>query len=101
FEACPTSALDTILMGLNYQRDTTSGQEGIDLLSRAQAVDSKLPVVVMTAWGSMQLAVEAMRRGAWLPPPVARFPRRSLRRQAACYPQPARGRADQCLPDRK
>jgi len=63
-EALQTNEFDIILMDLNYQRDTTSGQEGIDLLSRVQAVDSKLPVVVMTAWGSVELAVEAMRRGA-------------------------------------
>src|SRR5947199_3555590 len=55
---------DVILMDLNYSRDTTSGQEGLDLLNRIQAVDSTLPVVVMTAWGSVDLAVEAMRRGA-------------------------------------
>jgi len=55
---------DVVLMDLNYQRDTTSGQEGIDLLSRIQGIDSKLPVVVMTAWGSVELVVEAMRRGA-------------------------------------
>ena len=63
-EALQTDEFDIVLMDLNYQRDTTSGQEGIDLLSRIQALDSKLPVVVMTAWGSVQLAVEAMRRGA-------------------------------------
>ena len=55
---------DAVLMDLNYARDTTSGQEGLDLLCRLQALDSTLPVIVMTAWGSMQLAVEAMRRGA-------------------------------------
>jgi DNA-binding NtrC family response regulator len=55
---------DVVLMDLNYARDTTSGQEGLDLLSRIQALDSTLPVVVMTAWGSVELAVEAMRRGA-------------------------------------
>ena len=55
---------DAILMDLNYARDTTSGQEGLDLLARVQAMDSALPVVVMTAWGSVELAVEAMRRGA-------------------------------------
>ena len=54
---------DLLLMDLNYARDTTSGQEGLDLLSRVQAVDSTLPIVVMTAWGSVELAVEAMRRG--------------------------------------
>ena len=51
-------------MDLNYTRDTTSGQEGLDLLTRIQGVDSMVPVIVMTAWGSVELAVEAMRRGA-------------------------------------
>src|SRR5712672_1002546 len=55
---------DAVLMDLNYTRDTTSGQEGLDLLSRIQFVDSSLPVVVMTAWSSIEVAVEAMRRGA-------------------------------------
>ncbi|MBI3667431.1 MAG: sigma-54-dependent Fis family transcriptional regulator [Acidobacteria bacterium] len=55
---------DVILMDLNYARDTTSGKEGLDLLARVQALDSTLPVVVMTAWGSVEVAVEAMRRGA-------------------------------------
>ena len=56
--------LDVVLIDLNYARDTTSGTEGLDLLARIQAVDPLLPVVVMTAWGSVALAVEAMRRGA-------------------------------------
>src|SRR5499427_4101854 len=56
--------LDVVLIDLNYARDTTSGQEGLDLLSRIQALDSTLPVVVMTAWSSVKVAVEAMRRGA-------------------------------------
>jgi DNA-binding NtrC family response regulator len=55
---------DVILIDLNYARDTTSGQEGLDLLERIRAMDSTLPVVLMTAWGSIELAVEAMRRGA-------------------------------------
>jgi DNA-binding NtrC family response regulator len=55
---------DAVLMDLNYARDTTSGQEGLDLLAKIQQTDSTLPVVVMTAWGSIELAVEAMRRGA-------------------------------------
>ena len=55
---------DVLLMDLNYTRDTTSGQEGLDLLSRIQTLDGSLPVVVMTAWGSVELAVEAIRRGA-------------------------------------
>ena len=55
---------DTVLIDLNYARDTTSGEEGLDLLTRIHAADESLPVVVMTAWGSVNLAVEAMRRGA-------------------------------------
>src|SRR5437762_14166250 len=55
---------DAVLMDLNYARDTTSGHEGLDLLSRLQKLDSALPVIVMTAWGSVDVAVEAMRRGA-------------------------------------
>jgi DNA-binding NtrC family response regulator len=55
---------DAVLMDLNYARDTTSGEEGLDLLARIHAADASLPVVVMTAWGSVSLAVEAMRRGA-------------------------------------
>jgi DNA-binding NtrC family response regulator len=55
---------DAVLMDLNYTRDTTSGQEGLDLLSRIQSLDSSLPVIVMTAWSSIELAVEAMRLGA-------------------------------------
>lgn len=52
------------LIDLNYARDTTSGKEGLDLLNQIQAIDASLPVVVMTAWASVDLAVEAMRRGA-------------------------------------
>jgi DNA-binding NtrC family response regulator len=55
---------DLVLMDLNYARDTTSGKEGLDLLARIQAIDATVPVVVMTAWASVELAVEAMRRGA-------------------------------------
>ena len=55
---------DAVLMDLNYTRDTTSGQEGLELLNRIQLLDTTLPVIVMTAWGSVELAVEAMRRGA-------------------------------------
>jgi DNA-binding NtrC family response regulator len=62
--ALDTGAFDCVLMDLNYARDTTSGVEGLDLLARLQAIDPALPVVVMTAWGSVDLAVEAMRRGA-------------------------------------
>jgi DNA-binding NtrC family response regulator len=52
------------IIDLNYARDTTSGQEGLDLLAKLQAADVTLPVVVMTAWASVEIAVEAMRRGA-------------------------------------
>jgi DNA-binding NtrC family response regulator len=55
---------DAVLMDLNYSRDTTSGQEGLELLTRLQSLDSTLPVIVMTAWSSLELAVEAMRTGA-------------------------------------
>jgi DNA-binding NtrC family response regulator len=63
-EAVNSKDLDVVLIDLNYARDTTSGSEGLDLLTRIQTVDASLPVVVMTAWGSVDLAVEAMRRGA-------------------------------------
>lgn len=62
--AIETREFDAVLIDLNYARDTTSGEEGLDLLSRVRTLDSTLPVVVMTAWGSLELAVEAMRRGA-------------------------------------
>jgi DNA-binding NtrC family response regulator len=63
-EAVGRRDFDVVLMDLNYVRGKTSGQEGLDLLSRIQQIDSTLPAVVMTAWGSVELAVEAMRRGA-------------------------------------
>src|SRR5437667_4899722 len=63
-EAVDSTELDALLMDLNYARDTTSGQEGLDLLSQIRGHDPTLPVVVMTAWSSVELAVEAMRRGA-------------------------------------
>jgi DNA-binding NtrC family response regulator len=53
-----------VLIDLNYARDTTSGREGLDLLASIQALDATLPVIVMTAWGTVELAVEALRRGA-------------------------------------
>ncbi len=55
---------DAVLMDLNYTRDTTSGEEGLDVLNRLAATPGSPPVIVMTAWGSIELAVEAMRRGA-------------------------------------
>jgi DNA-binding NtrC family response regulator len=63
-EALASEYYDAVLIDLNYTRDTTSGQEGLDLLSEIISVDSSLPVIVMTAWGNVELAVEAMRRGA-------------------------------------
>ena len=62
--AIESREFDILLMDLNYARDTTSGQEGLDLLTKVQTTEGDLPVVVMTAWGSVNLAVEAMRRGA-------------------------------------
>ena len=58
------SDFDALLIDLNYTRDTTSGEEGLDLLTQIAAVDATLPVIVMPAWGSVEVAVEAMRRGA-------------------------------------
>jgi DNA-binding NtrC family response regulator len=63
-EALTGASYDAVLIDLNYTRDTTSGHEGLDLLSEIVAVDATLPVIVMTAWGNVELAVEAMRRGA-------------------------------------
>ena len=62
-EAIKHHRFDLVLMDLNYARDTTSGTEGLDLISRIQALDSEVPIVVMTAWGTVDLAVESMRRG--------------------------------------
>src|ERR1041385_2555528 len=55
---------DVVLLDLNYARDTTSGQEGIELIESIREIDSQLPIVVMSAWGTIDLAVEAIRRGA-------------------------------------
>jgi DNA-binding NtrC family response regulator len=63
-EALAHESYDGLLIDLNYSRDTTSGQEGLDLVSRVREIDAQLPIVVMTAWGNIDLAVEAMRRGA-------------------------------------
>jgi phosphoserine phosphatase RsbU/P len=57
-------SFDLLLMDLNYTRDTTSGREGLELIPRVRAHDPSLPIVVMTGWGSIDTAVEAMRRGA-------------------------------------
>jgi len=63
-EALSEREYDVLLIDLNYTRDTTSGQEGLDLLARIQEYDSRLPVIVMTAWGNIGLAVECIKRGA-------------------------------------
>ncbi|HEX2331061.1 MAG TPA: SpoIIE family protein phosphatase [Candidatus Angelobacter sp.] len=62
--ALARGGFDAVLLDLNYSRDTTSGTEGLELLSRVQALDDTLAVVAMTAWGSVELAVKAMHRGA-------------------------------------
>jgi DNA-binding NtrC family response regulator len=72
---------DVALIDLNYTRDTTSGREGMDLLARIRELDETLPVVVMTAWASVSLAVEAMRRTRGSSPFSA--PRPSCRRPCA------------------
>jgi DNA-binding NtrC family response regulator len=63
-EALKSGTYDALLIDLNYTRDTTSGKEGLDLLSQVKAHDSQMPVIVMTAWANVEVAVEAMRRGA-------------------------------------
>ena len=63
-EALGERDYDVVLIDLNYTRDTTSGQEGLDLLARIQEFDARLPVIVMTAWGNIDLAVASIKRGA-------------------------------------
>jgi DNA-binding NtrC family response regulator len=58
------SGFDALLIDLNYTRDTTSGQEGLDLLRSVRLLEPELPVIVMTAWGTVDVAVTAMREGA-------------------------------------
>jgi DNA-binding NtrC family response regulator len=62
--AVESADFDAVLLDLNYARDTTTGREGLELVSELQALDTTLPTVVMTAWGSVEKAVDAMRRGA-------------------------------------
>ncbi|HET9803439.1 MAG TPA: response regulator, partial [Candidatus Acidoferrum sp.] len=64
FHALEKKEYSLLMMDLNYTRDTTSGQEGLAAIVKIQEIDSTLPIVVMTAWGSVNVAVEAMRRGA-------------------------------------
>jgi DNA-binding NtrC family response regulator len=63
-DAMARESFNGVLIDLNYTRDTTSGQEGLELVARIKEIDAQVPVVVMTAWGNIDLAVEAMRRGA-------------------------------------
>jgi DNA-binding NtrC family response regulator len=63
-EALQSGSFDALLVDLNYTRDTTSGKEGLDLLTQIKALDSHVPIIVMTAWANVEVAVEAMRRGA-------------------------------------
>jgi sigma-B regulation protein RsbU (phosphoserine phosphatase) len=62
-DALKGGGFDLLLMDLNYARDTTSGREGMDLVSHVRAMDGNLPIIVMTAWGSVPLAVEALQKG--------------------------------------
>ncbi len=63
-EALGQSEYDVLLIDLNYTRDTTSGQEGLDLLAHIQEIDSRIPVIVMSAFGNIDLAVQSIKRGA-------------------------------------
>src|SRR6201995_5082573 len=64
FQALAKNDYALLIMDLNYTRDTTSGQEGLEVIPKIQALDNTLPIVVMTAWATIDLAVEAMKRGA-------------------------------------
>src|SRR5258708_39729504 len=63
-QAVSEGEFDLALVDMNYSRDTTSGEEGLNLLTRLKELDRAPPVVVLTAWGSVELAVEAMKKGA-------------------------------------
>src|SRR5258708_30050818 len=64
FHALEKKEYPLLLMDLNYRRDTTSGQEGLSAISKIQEIDSTLPIAAMTAWATIELAVDAMKRGA-------------------------------------
>ena len=64
FNALQKKDFALLMMDLNYTRDTTSGQEGLEVIPKIQEIDNTLPIVVMTAWATIDLAVEAMKRGA-------------------------------------
>ena len=84
---CSGADFDAVLLDLNYARDTTTGREGLELVSELQALDATLPAVVMTAWGSVDKAVEAMRRGR------ARLHREAVGQRPAARHPPDPGRA--------
>ncbi len=63
-DALARAPFDAVLLDLNYTRDTTSAEEGLELIARLRELDRTLPMIAMTAWGSIEIAVEAMRRGA-------------------------------------
>jgi len=63
-DALARTQFDAVLLDLNYTRDTTSAAEGLELIARLRELDRTLPMIAMTAWGSIEIAVEAMRRGA-------------------------------------
>jgi CheY-like chemotaxis protein len=88
-EALGERDYDVLLIDLNYTRDTTSGQEGLDLLARIQEFDARLPVIVMTAWGNIGLAVESSSAGRAI---LCRSPGRTSGcfRWCACMPSCAR-----------
>jgi phosphoserine phosphatase RsbU/P len=81
---------DAVLVDMNYARDTTSGQEGLDLVARMRGLNDRVPIVAMTGWGSIALAVESMRCGArdfivkpWKNEEVLKVLRREINRQRA------------------
>ena len=63
-ESMAVREYDTLLLDLNYARDTTSGREGIQLLENIREIDDRVPILIMTAWATIDLAVESVRRGA-------------------------------------
>ena len=93
-QALRSHRFDVLLMDLNYARDTTSGREGLDMLRRIREIDECLPVVVMTAWGSVELAVEAMQRGVG---DFVQKPWDNARLLSILRTQVARGRAQRTL----
>jgi sigma-B regulation protein RsbU (phosphoserine phosphatase) len=101
-ERLRTDEWDLLLMDLNYSRDTTSGDEGLMLLKAARDIDAALPIVVMTGWGNIELAVEAMRAGAqsfvqkpWDNADLVRVLQREVERGRGVREQSARHQRDE------